>query len=201
MTDYLYEELLELSKTGKYQQLIERAPRSSIKEIWLVLDAFLQLDQVDMAQSLLNLWKDRITTINQEIMFYLFNGRILIENKEYTKAEESFLTALEKFKVEQDFELETRVKIRLGESLYYQKRFDEAQVLFEEQITNLEATGNLKVLEIALIDLGEVYYRSKDYIKALQIYNKALECCQKSGNKFLFERLNEKIQIINNILK
>ncbi len=181
MTDYQFERLLELQIAGDYRRIVEEFRFTNFDEALIGLDAYLILGEIENAEYLLKIWKDKVSSAVQLAWITLYEGRILLLRHQNEEAERVFKEAL--LMPYYDRYIEHFLKIRLGETYYYQKRFDEARAIIEEVITELEDSSDNYRLAIALSDIGRIYNKMKKSDKAVDSFKKAKKLFQEMNNE------------------
>lgn len=119
---------------------------------------------------------EQVTTLQpRNILAHLYKALTLASDGRKREAVESLQTCLRLFEPGTDDELEVTVVNQLGYLYMGMGNYPEALKNLEKFLVMARASNNLGYEEVALSQIGSVYYRQNDYIKTEEYWRGALE--------------------------
>ena len=178
MVDVDYLELQEQLTRGFYHKVIELGSQTFDKPAihFLVIEAYLELGEVDKAEMILNTLKDTNLTHKESILLYCYRARCQLLKNNYVESLENLkqgLILIQQSKKEPL--LEARLLTSQGEVYWRQGKLEQAKNVVTTAVELLKEENNSYYLAIALNTLGMILRGQKHTIKALQIHEQALK--------------------------
>lgn len=122
-----------------------------------------------------------------------------------------------------EYEKQAKTLNKMGDKMFKQKQYTDAMKYYIESVKLMETAGNTKMVKKyqdeldnairkkaeELNDMGDQALKSKEYEKAIKIYDEAWQLLQKAGEKWINKRgkefqkelLKSKIEYAENVLK
>ena len=152
-------------------RFIAKYPSSGHKEEieTLLIDSYVTAKNYKAALALLEKNKEKDLLAYQKVTFY--RGLELFLDKNYDEAERMFSQSMS---VNQSLELVNRAKFWKAESLYNIRQYDKAQQLYES-FKATPGVSNLKEFKNIDYALGYVYFKQKEYAKAIESFSRFVE--------------------------
>lgn len=184
--NYSIEYFRDLSAKGEYLPIAEHAPANfnEIELLWILIDAYIILGEFYKAESLLEIWKDKLK-INKDIsLWYLKKGVWNLEQSRIEEAFRLFEIGLSYITSVSDPDLHTFFQIYRARCIFKQGKLIEAIDLLNIEIETLIERDNKYYLAIAFHNLGNAYHDQGDAEKSLYYYLQGLKIRETLGNNY-----------------
>lgn len=175
---------LDLSR-GNYKKVINSGLQSliDIKVTFLVIEAYLELEDINSAYSLINDVKKKSLGIEDEIFIYYYTARYYYIKNNYSVSLENIEKGLGLInQIKEKNLIEALFFTVKSEVLWHQGKLEEAQGFANIGVELLEKANNQYYLAIALNVLGMIYRGRGFFSEALKVHERALVLREKLDN-------------------